>query len=42
MASKFALDGLTIALAAEHSRDGILANCVALALQKQILHVLFW
>lgn len=29
MASKFALDGLTIALAAEHSRDGILANCVA-------------
>ena len=28
-ASKFALDGLTIALAAEHSADGILANCVA-------------
>jgi len=28
-ASKFALDGLTIALAAEHSADGILANCIA-------------
>lgn len=28
-ASKFALDGLTIALAAEHAADGILANCVA-------------
>lgn len=28
-ASKFALDGLTIALAAEHSADGILANSVA-------------
>ncbi|MHB1116080.1 SDR family NAD(P)-dependent oxidoreductase [Sideroxydans sp.] len=27
--SKFALDGMTLALAAEHSRDGILANCVA-------------
>lgn len=27
--SKFALDGMTIALAAEHSADGILANCVA-------------
>lgn len=28
-ASKFALDGLTIALAAEHSADGILANSIA-------------
>ena len=28
-ASKFALDGLTAALAAEHAADGILANCVA-------------
>ena len=28
-ASKFALDGITLALAAEHSQDGILANCVA-------------
>ena len=28
-ASKFALDGLTLALALEHARDGILANCVA-------------
>jgi len=28
-ASKFALDGMTLALAAEHSADGILANCVA-------------
>jgi len=28
-ASKFALDGMTIALAAEHSAGGILANCVA-------------
>lgn len=28
-ASKFGLDGLTIALAAEHSSDGILANCIA-------------
>ena len=28
-ASKFALDGITVALAAEHSQDGILANCVA-------------
>lgn len=28
-ASKFALDGMTVALAAEHSKDGILANCVA-------------
>ncbi len=27
-ASKFGLDGLTVALAAEHTRDGILANCV--------------
>jgi NAD(P)-dependent dehydrogenase (short-subunit alcohol dehydrogenase family) len=27
--SKFALDGMTLALAAEHSADGILANCVA-------------
>lgn len=27
--SKFALDGLTLALAAEHAADGILANCVA-------------
>ena len=28
-ASKFALDGMTLALAAEHSADGILANCIA-------------
>ena len=28
-ASKFALDGITLALAAEHSKDGVLANCVA-------------
>ena len=28
-ASKFALDGMTAALAAEVARDGILANCVA-------------
>lgn len=28
-ASKFALDGLTVALAAEHSADGIIANCIA-------------
>lgn len=28
-ASKFALDGLTVALAAEHTADGILANCVS-------------
>jgi NAD(P)-dependent dehydrogenase (short-subunit alcohol dehydrogenase family) len=28
-ASKFALDGLTLAIAAEHSADGILANCIA-------------
>jgi 3-oxoacyl-[acyl-carrier protein] reductase len=28
-ASKFALDGITLALAAEHSQGGILANCVA-------------
>lgn len=28
-ASKFALDGMTLAIAAEHSQDGILANCVA-------------
>jgi len=28
-ASKFALDGLTVALAAEHSSDGILVNSVA-------------
>lgn len=28
-ASKFAVDGLTLALAAEHSADGILANCIA-------------
>jgi 3-oxoacyl-[acyl-carrier protein] reductase len=28
-ASKFALDGLTVALAAEHSADGIIANSVA-------------
>jgi 3-oxoacyl-[acyl-carrier protein] reductase len=28
-ASKFALDGLTLALAAEHGGNGILANCVA-------------
>jgi NAD(P)-dependent dehydrogenase (short-subunit alcohol dehydrogenase family) len=28
-ASKFALDGLTAALAAEVARDGVLANCVS-------------
>jgi NAD(P)-dependent dehydrogenase (short-subunit alcohol dehydrogenase family) len=28
-ASKFALDGLTLALAVEHGADGILANCIA-------------
>jgi 3-oxoacyl-[acyl-carrier protein] reductase len=28
-ASKFALDGITLALALEHAADGILANCVA-------------
>lgn len=28
-ASKFALDGLTLALAIEHAAEGILANCVA-------------
>lgn len=28
-ASKFALEGLTVALAAEHAADGVLANCVA-------------
>ena len=28
-ASKFALDGLTLSVAAEHAKDGILANCVA-------------
>lgn len=28
-ASKFALDGMTLALAAEHAADGILANCIA-------------
>ncbi len=28
-ASKFALDGMTVALAAEHSADGILANSIA-------------
>jgi 3-oxoacyl-[acyl-carrier protein] reductase len=27
--SKFAVDGMTLALAAEHTADGILANCVA-------------
>lgn len=28
-ASKFALDGITLSIAAEYSKDGILANCVA-------------
>lgn len=28
-ASKFALDGMTLALAIEHGADGVLANCVA-------------
>jgi len=28
-ASKFALDGLTLSLSAEHSSNGILANCIA-------------
>ncbi len=28
-ASKFALDGMTLALALEYAKDGILANCVA-------------
>lgn len=27
--SKFALDGMTLALAAEHSSNGIMANCIA-------------
>jgi len=28
-ATKFALDGLTLSLASEYAKDGILANCVA-------------
>ncbi len=28
-ASKFALDGMTLALSAEHASDGVLANCIA-------------
>lgn len=28
-ASKFALDGMTLAMAAEHSQNGVLANCIA-------------
>jgi NAD(P)-dependent dehydrogenase (short-subunit alcohol dehydrogenase family) len=28
-ASKFAIDGLTLALAVEHATDGVLANCIA-------------
>ena len=28
-ASKFAIDGMTLALAAEHSKDGIVANSIA-------------
>ncbi len=28
-ASKFALDGMTVALAAEHTADGVLANTIA-------------
>lgn len=28
-ASKFALDGLTVSLALEHGKDGVLANCVS-------------
>ena len=28
-ASKFALDGMTLALSIEHSADGIIANCIA-------------
>lgn len=28
-ASKFAIDGMTAAISAEHARDGILANCVS-------------
>jgi NAD(P)-dependent dehydrogenase (short-subunit alcohol dehydrogenase family) len=28
-ATKFALDGLTLSLASEHAKDGILANCIA-------------
>lgn len=28
-ASKFAIDGMTLALAAEHSANGIMANCIA-------------
>lgn len=28
-ASKFALDGMTLAIATEHASDGILANCIA-------------
>jgi NAD(P)-dependent dehydrogenase (short-subunit alcohol dehydrogenase family) len=27
--SKFALDGMTLALAAEHAADGVIANCIA-------------
>ena len=29
MASKFAIDGITLAIAAEYSKDGILANCLS-------------
>lgn len=29
MASKFALDGITLAIAAEHTKDGILCNCLS-------------
>jgi NAD(P)-dependent dehydrogenase (short-subunit alcohol dehydrogenase family) len=28
-ASKFALDGMTLALTAEHAADGVIANCIA-------------
>jgi 3-oxoacyl-[acyl-carrier protein] reductase len=28
-ASKFAIDGMTLALAAEYSSEGIIANCIA-------------
>ena len=29
MASKFALDGMTLAISSEHAKDGILANCIS-------------
>ena len=29
MASKFGLDGITLAISSEHAKDGILANCIS-------------